>query len=228
MCRLNGKGTAVFTRLLRLLLTLAVVVVLLWFLAPRVFTGAANSLINSSVSQVQGLASFVPAGVSSLNATKGELQVNLTGLTPTTAYELALDRDQCGGSSTDLGSAQSDASGNLYIELPLTSLDTKQTWYIDVLQQGQSVACGQLQTNQEADAQVVDASQAGPNVFGPQPAPSVQPTQDTQSQGSTPTPGASSPNSNSSASTALPNMPTTGASPGSKQQYDNNQYPRKY
>ena len=221
------EGTAVFKRLFRLLLTLVVVVVLIVFLAPRIFNGAANSLIssmNSSVAQAQGLAQFVPANVTSSNNAKGDLQVNLTGLTPSTTYQLTLDQGLCGGTSTSLGSATSDANGNFYIEIPMTSLDIKQTWYVDVLQQGQSVACGPLQTNQDASTQVVNASQAGPNVFGPQ---DTSPAQDTQNQNSA---ASSSPVTNSnvtnvSTSTGLPN---TGVNPGNSQQYDNNQFPRKY
>lgn len=202
-----------FRRLFRLLLTLAIVGAVIWFLAPRIFDGAANSLLNSSVSQAQGLAQFIPANVNAANNSKGELQINLTGLSPETTYQLTLDEAQCGGSSTDLGSATSDANGNFYMEIPLTSLDTKQSWYVDVLQQGQSVACGLLQTDQDIGTQVINAAQSGPDVFGP------QPTQ------------ATTPITNSSAgnvSSQLPNLPGTGASPGDGQQYDNNQYPRKY
>ena len=204
-----------FTKLFRLLLILVIVGALIWFLAPRISDGAANSFINSPISQAQGLAQFVPASTSSSTNAKGDLQVNLTGLTPNTTYEVSLDQGQCGSSSKDLGPAKSDASGNFYIELPMTSLDTKQTWYIDVLQQGQSVACGLLQTDQSTSSQAINAG--GPNVFGP------QPTQGTQGQTNTP---ASSQNSNTSST--LPNMPVTGVNSGSSQQYDNNQYPRKY
>jgi hypothetical protein len=213
----------VFQRLFRLLLTLVIVVALIWFLAPRIFDGAANSLINSPGSQAQGLAQFVPAGVNSQNNGKGDLQINLTGLTPNTAYQLTLDQVQCGGNSTDLGQVQSDGNGNFYTEIPLKSLDTKQTWYVDVQQQGQSVACGLLQTNQDAGTQVIDAAQSGPDVFGP------QPTQDPQNPTATPAPGETPlVNSVNNSQTSLPNMPVTGVNSGNGQQYDNNQYPRKY
>jgi hypothetical protein len=214
----------VFTRLFRLLLILIILGALIWFLAPRIFDGAANALISSTGSQAQGLAQFVPAGVNSSNNAKGDLQIDLTGLTPDTTYQLTLDQFQCGETSTNLGQVTSDGNGNFYIEIPLTSLDTKQTWYVDVLQQGQSVACGLLQTNQDVGMQVVNAAQAGPSIFGP------QSTQDAQNQTSTPTSGAT-PTANSNVNntpTGLPNMPVTGANPGSNQQYDNNQYPRKY
>ena len=213
-----------FKKLFRLLMTLLILGVLVWFLAPRVFDGAANSLINSTVSQAQGLAQFIPAGVNTLSNAKGELQINLTGLTPDTAYQITLDQAQCGGNSTDLGQAMSDGSGNLYEEIPVNSLNTGQTWYVDVLQSGLSVACGLLQTDQNAGTQVISAAQSGPDVFGP------QSTQDAQDQASTPTP-ATTPAANSNANnkpTHLPSLPNTGVGSGNSQQYDNNQYPRKY
>ncbi|HEY3993066.1 MAG TPA: hypothetical protein VGM01_09335 [Ktedonobacteraceae bacterium] len=208
-----------FTKVFRLLLIVVVVGALIWFLAPRVLNSAANSIISSSGSQAQGLAQFVPASAGSSPNAKGDLQVNLTGLTPNTTYEVSLDQGQCGSPNTDLGPAKSDANGNFYIELPMNALNNNQTWYIDVLQQGQSVACGQLQTDQNASAQAISAG--GPNVFGP------QPTQGTQGQTDTPTTSSSSV-PNSTTSSTLPNLPVTGVNSGGNQQYDNNQYPRKY
>ena len=203
-----------FAKIFRLFLILVIVGALIWFLAPRIFDGAANSIIISPGSQAQGLAQFVPASAGSPTSAKGDLQVNLTGLTPDTTYEVSLDQGQCGSTHADLGPAKSDANGNFYIELPMNSLDTQQTWYIDVLQQGQSVACGQLETNQDANAQAINAG--GPNVFGPQPA---QAQTDIANSNSVP---------NSTTSSTLPNLPVTGVNSGGSQQYDNNQYPRKY
>lgn len=212
-----------FRRLFRWLMTLIIVGVLIWFLAPRLFNGAANSFINSAASQVQGLAQFVPAGVNTLDQVKGDLQVNLSGLTPVTQYELTLDRGQCGQTSTVLGNINSDANGGLYHEFALPTLDPKESWFIDVWQQSQSVACGQLQTNQDAGAQVISAAQNGPDVFGP------QPTDVPLNQDSTPTPGVTpTTNSQSTTTTLVNGFPHTGANPGDHQQYDNNQYPRKY
>lgn len=191
-------------RLFRWLLILAVIGALIWIFAPRLFNNAANSLIssiNSTASQAQGLALFVPAGANSPNKSQGDLQVNLTGLTPNTTYALTLDQSQCGGVSKDLGQGKSDANGHLYIEIPLASLDIKQTWFVNVLQRGQSIACGLLQTNQDSSTQAINATQSGPDVFGPQAG------------------------SNQSSPGGLPN---TGVQPGGNQQYDNNQYPRKY
>lgn len=207
-----------FKTLFRLLLILVVVGALIWFFAPRFFNDAANSLIssvNSSVAQAQGLAQFVPAGVNSVSNTKGNLQVNLNGLTPNTTYELYLDQTQCGALTKDLGPVKSDANGSFYIEVPLTTLDTTKTWFVDILQQGQSVACGQLQTNQQTGTQAISASQ-GPNDFGPQP---------TSANGS---PTSNSPLTNNTTNNSSTGLPNTGANPGSGQQYDNNQYPRKY
>jgi hypothetical protein len=194
----------VFRRLFRWLVILAVVIALIWIFAPRLFNNAANSLIssiNSTASQAQGLALFVPAGPNSPNRSQGDLQINLTGLNPNTTYALTLDQGQCGGVSKDLGQRKSDANGHLYIEIPLASLDITRTWFVNVLQQGQSVACGLLQTNQSSSTQAINATQSGPNVFGPQTG------------------------ANQSAPGGLPN---TGVKPGGNQQYRNNQYPRKY
>ncbi|HEY0756160.1 MAG TPA: hypothetical protein VGD98_19545 [Ktedonobacteraceae bacterium] len=206
-----------FTRLFRLLLTLLVVGALIWFFAPRVLDGAANSLISSTVSKAQGLAQYVPAGINSPNLTKGDLQINMTGLTPRTPYQVTLDEGQCGQTNVALGTALSDANGALYKEYPLPSLDTKKTWFISLWQQSQNVACGQLQTNLDTGAQVVNAAQNGPDVFGP------QPSDTSQNQNATPTD-----NSQSTNTPIVNGFPNTGAGPASHQQYDNNQYPRKY
>lgn len=210
-----------FKRLFRILLTLVIVGVLVWLLAPRIFDNAANSLISSTTTQAQGMAQFLPAQAISASSSKGDLQINLTGLSPNATYELSLDKGQCGSTSTDLGPAKTDTNGNFYVELPLNTLDTSQAWYIDVLQQGQSVACGLLQTDQDVSTQVINA---GPNVFGPQTPTDQSDQTPTTASGA----GTSPPQQNSTSSSTLPNLPGTGVDPGTNQQYNNNQYPRKY
>lgn len=218
-----------FKRFFRTLLTLVFVGALIWIFAPRIFDSAANSLISSVNSQVQGMAQFVPAGADSPNDKKGDLQVNLTGLTPDTTYQLTLDQVQCGGNSTQLSSPTTDANGNLYAEIPVTSIDVQKVWYLNVLQQGQSVACGLLQTNKDAGTQVISASLNGPDVFGTQDTPVVQPTQDAQGQTITPVVGATpTEDGNTNNKPILTGLPNTGTAPGDNQQYDNNQFPRKY
>lgn len=214
-----------FKRVFRVLLTLVCLIALVWIFAPRILDGAANSLLSSVNSQVQGMAQFVPAGVSSLSDKQGDLQVNLSGLTPDSTYQLTLDQAQCGGTSTQLRKVTTDSNGNLYAEIPLTSIDLTRSWYLDVLQQGQSVACGLLQTNKDADNQVISATLDGSSVFDPQANPTDQPAQDTpQGQVSNSVPN-DTPTDNNTPLTGLPN---TGAAPGDSQQYDNNQFPRKY
>ena len=212
-----------FKALTRLLLALVVVGALLWIFAPRLFSNAANSFISSADAQAQGLAEYVPPGALS-SSKQGDLQVQLNGLTPGTIYEITLDQGVCGSTWKDLGSATSDSNGNFYFELPLTSLDTKSTWFVDVLQQNlgnTSVACGQLQTNQDSSTQIINAPLSGPNVFGPQPTPTDQ------NPGATPTVTTSG--SGGTTGTTTPSgLPNTGANPGNNQQYDNNKYPRKY
>lgn len=205
-----------FRSLLRIIMILIVIGALLWIFAPRIFSNAANTLlssVNSSVANAQGLAQFIPAGATS-QGKSGDLQVNLSGLLPRTSYEITLDEGQCGQVSQDLGHATSDGNGGFYIELPLSSLDTHQSWFVDIHEQsqyGQSVACGQLQTNQNSSTQAINASKAGPNIFGGQP--SLP-----NDQGQNSTTGSSTPSG----------LPNTGANPGDGQQYDNSGYPRKY
>ena len=202
--------------LTRILMALIVLGALLWIFAPRIFNNAANTFLSSADAQAQGLAQYIPAGATSSG--KGDLQVQLNGLTPSTTYDITLDQGACGSTRQDLGSVTSDSNGNFYIEVPLASLDTKSTWYVDVHQQnafGTSVACGQLQTNQDASSQIINAPLSGPNDFGPQPSPTDQ------SQGTAPN---TITNSNSTPS----GLPNTGANPGNNQQYNNSKYPRKY
>ncbi|MGH2510752.1 MAG: hypothetical protein ACRDHZ_25580, partial [Ktedonobacteraceae bacterium] len=164
---------------------------------------------------VQGLAQFVPASVN--QSAKGMLQVKIDGLTPNTPYDITLDQSQCGTTGIDLGTVTSDGNGSFENEFSLASFKPDITWYVDIHQKadGQSVACGQLETNSTSGAQVISASNAGPNVFGnSQALPN--------DQGQTPTPAATS------TPTQPSGLPNTGADPGNNQQYDNSTYPRKY
>ncbi|HEY1351948.1 MAG TPA: hypothetical protein VGF67_20195, partial [Ktedonobacteraceae bacterium] len=166
---------------------------------------------DTSIANAQGLAQYIPAGVTEQNKL-GDLQVNLSGLLAGTSYEITLDESQCGLVDKDLGRVTSDGNGNFYIEFPLTSLDSKQTWYVDIHQvgaQGPSVACGQLETNQASSTQAVNASQSGPNVFG-----ASQPVPNDQSASPT--------------GTSPKGLPNTGAGPAKGQAYNNSTYPRKY
>ena len=213
-----------FKALTRVLVALVVLGALLWIFAPRIFNNAANSFISSADAQAQGLAQFIPSNATSSGKT-GDLQVQLNGLTPSTSYEITLDQDQCGPSGKDLGSVTSDGNGSFYIELPLASLDTKSIWFVDVHQQGiegPSVACGQLQTNQDSSSQIISAPLSGPNVFGPQPSPTDQ------GQDATPTATTTGSSGGTTSPTTPNGLPNTGADPGNNQQYDNNKYPRKY
>ena len=216
-----------FRALTRILFILVIVGALLWFFAPRIIDNASNSLLsatNTSLSQVQGLAQFIPSSVTEQDKGSGDLQVQLSGLDPNAVYDVTLDQGQCTATSKDLGTITADGSGGVYIVFTLGSLDNNQTWYVDVHQQNESgatVACGQLETNKTSNAQVISSSQSGPGVFSGQ-AESPTPT----SQGVT-----SESNSNpvsGSTTTPLQGLPNTGADPGNGQQYNNNQYPRKY
>jgi len=205
----------VFRTLFRIILILVVIGTLVWVFSPRIFNNAANTLLTSvdaSIANAQGLAQFVPAEVTGQNRS-GDLQVNLSGLLASTLYAITLDESQCGSMSKMLGSGTSDGNGTFYIELPLASLDTHQTWFVDVHQQGTqgpSVACGQLETNQDSGTQAVNASQLGPNIFGPSQA--LPNNQASPSTGTSPS-----------------GLPNTGAGgPDNGQSYTNSTYPRKY
>ena len=215
-----------FKALIRVLVILAIVGILIFIFAPRLFNTAANSLISptdgSSV-QAQGLAQYFPASVTS-KGKAGDLQVNLSGLTPSTSYEITLDQNQCGTTTQDLGAITSDSNGSFYSEMPLNSFDPNATWFVDIHQQGingPSVACGQLSTNLNSSAQAIDSSQTGPNVFG-----GSQPLPNNQSNNANTT-GANSGLNNGSSSTPS-GLPNTGANPGNGQQYASNHSPRKY
>jgi hypothetical protein len=222
----------VFKALTRIILILIVVGGLIWFFAPRIIDNASNSLLsatNSSLSQVQGLAQFIPSSVTEQNKGSGDLQVQLSGLEPNTVYDVTLDQSQCSTISKDLGTITADGSGGVYIVFTVGSLDNNQGWYVDVHQQnslGETVACGQLETNKTSDAQVINSTQDGPGVFSGQ---AESPTPTTQSQSVT-SESNSNPVAGSTTTPATPpqGLPDTGANPGNNQNYDNNQYPRKY
>lgn len=203
-----------FRTLFRIILILAVIGTLIWIFSPRIFNNAANTLLTSvdtSIANAQGLAQFVPAEVTGQNQS-GALQVNLSGLLASTSYAITLDESQCGSLSKNLGNVISDGNGSFYIEFPMASLDTRQTWFVDVHQQGTqgpSVACGQLETNQDSGTQAVNASQSGPNVFGPSQA--LPNSQNSSSTGTSPS-----------------GLPNTGVGPENGQSYTNSTYPRKY
>lgn len=195
--------------LFRILIILAVVGVLFFFFAPRFFNNAANSLIssvNSSVAQAQGVAQYIPPGVTSQGSSKlSDLQVKLNDLLSNSTYDITLDQGQCGNVWKDLGSIKADGSGNFDKQIPVSTLDLTKTWFVDIHQQnasGASVACGTLETNQTTGAQAIDASHSGQSTSG------------------------GAPSSSSPASS--PGLPNTGANPGNTHSYDNNQYPRKY
>lgn len=189
--------------LTRLVIILVIIGAIIWFFAPSIINGAANSVIGSGNSAVKGLAQFVPTTTTVKNnatVSNGELQVKVDNLLSTTPYEVTLDTGQCGTIAKDLGKVVTDRGGSFYIEFPLSKLNTNSTWYVDVHKQGVngvSVACGLLENNQTASSQVITSSPQSPAIFG----------------------------NTSNQSTALPN---TGADPGNGQSYDNNQYPRKY
>jgi hypothetical protein len=211
----------VFKQLFRGLLILIVVAGLVWFFAPRILNNAANTTLSSANSSLaQGLAQFIPATLTTQKKSGGDLQVQLNGLDANTTYEVTLDQGSCGTVSKDLGHATSDKNGNFSGVFTLASFDSKQTWFLDVHQavaSGVSIACGQLQTSQAASSQIINAAENGPGVFsGVSSTPTPDPSQSTSPQ-VTPT-----------ATQGLPNVPDTGADPGTDQNYDNGQYPRKY
>lgn len=203
----------------RLIIILVVGGVLLFLFAPRVFDNAGNSLLAAAnSSNAQGLAQLIPAGVGSLGKS-ADLQVKVDGLLPSTQYEITLDPGQCGGFPTrDLGPISTDTNGSLFTTISLTPVDTKLSWYVDVLQGagGVSVACGQLQMNKDTTSQVISATSSG----APTPTESSPSVPSSSSQGL--------PQSASSSGGTPGGLPNTGVRPGSGNGYDNTTYPRKY
>lgn len=212
-------------------------VVLVIVFAPSLISGAGNALLSAANnSAAQGFSSLVPAA----QGKGANLQVNVSGLSPSTSYYVTLDRDECGGQVlASLGTITTDGSGATTASLPITDLGSilHYNLYLDVHQGnnagGQSVACGQVQVN-NALAYLVGTPatvKGTPSHATPVPAPTTATTTTT----TTTTTGSTG---DSPSDGFLPIMhhnpfggfPNTGVAPAQSGAggYDNNTFPRKY
>lgn len=207
-------------RLFKLVFFGIIAIVLVVMFAPSFITGAGNALLSSANnSAAQGFSSLVP----DVQGKGLSLQINVSGLNPSSDYFVTLDRNGCGGQVlAKVGKITTDASGATTATLSMADLTSlvQNTVYLDVHQgtdaNGQSVACGQVQLNGAV------ASLSG------------SPTTVTSSSSTSNT----IMTSNNTGSTLgggfllnhnpLNGFPNTGVAPARGNGYDNNTFPRKY
>jgi len=207
-------------RLFKLVFFGIIAIVLVVMFAPSFIKGASSALLSSANnSAAQGFSSLVPDAQG-----KGlSLQINVSGLNPSSDYFVTLDRDVCGGQVlAKVGKITTDASGATTATLSVADLTSfvQNTVYLDVHQgtdaNGQSVACGQVQLNDAV------ASLAG------------SPTTVTNTSSSANTIITSGNTGGTLGEGFLLNhnplsgFPNTGVAPARGNGYDNNTFPRKY
>jgi hypothetical protein len=203
-----------FRCLFRFIVLVALAIVVLIFLAPGFFEQIGSSLLNAvNNSSVGGLAQFIPGNPNNQNS---HLQISASGLTASSQYDITLDDASCGGApSIDLGTVVTDSSGNIDQALSVGTLDTGQTWYIDLHQgsnaSGNILACGRL---------IISS-----NILEPESTPFIVLNPPSGGQVSTPAVPGATPTPAATSETGFPN---TGVRPGDPNHYDNNVYPRKF
>lgn len=207
------------------------------FFAPSLIRGAGNTLISAlNSSTAQGVAQLIPG----LQGKNDALQLQISGLLPSTDYFVTLDQGQCPGPTlVSIGKISTDGNGNITSLLTLNQLQSalqgafngnlQQGLYVDVHYgdpSGQSVACGKV---------LSQLSQLVTPTATPTPAP-ITPTATT---GATPTASpttvpAPTPTPVTTGNTVTLHdhgyggFPDTGVTPGNGNSYDNYTYPRKY
>jgi hypothetical protein len=220
----------VIRRFFRLLLLCIVTVVLIIFFAPSLIKGAGDALITSiDNSAAQGIAQVIPHD----QGNGADLHVKLDGLTANTNYYISLDQGQCGGPALfNVGKISTDANGSSTATLSLNDLRNalSQGLWLDVHQgtdaSGQSIACGQILSNNSAIAQ-----------FGSTPTSTDTPTPIPTTAVSTISTATTSPVNSLDTSVSdrsalqghgVSSFPATGVAPASRNSYDNFTFPRKY
>ncbi|GAC1383373.1 MAG: hypothetical protein NVS4B7_13340 [Ktedonobacteraceae bacterium] len=228
----------------RLILLGIILIVLIIIFAPTLIKGAGNALLTSANdSSAQGIAQILPHA----QGKGADLQIKLDGLTANSPYYVSLDQGQCSGASLyTVGRIVTDGNGAATTTLPLNDLQNsiQQNLWLNVHRgsdtSGQSVACGQVLSNDNVLSQFGNA-----------------PTVTTSSSSLVVNPSIS----NSSNSTDVPNgvvntnnpaidtnagtdnnpqaslvgrrhsitaFPDTGVAPAKSNFYDNYSFPRKY
>ncbi len=206
-------------RLFKLVFFGIIAIVLVVMFAPSFIKGAGNALLSSANnSAAQGFSSLVP----DIQGKGLSLQINVSGLNPSSDYFVTLDRDVCGGQVlAKVGKITTDASGATTATLPVADLTSllQNTVYLDVHQgtdvNGQSVACGPVQLNDAV------ASLAG----SPTTVNSTSSTSNTITSGNT---GSTLGEGFLLNHSPLNGFPDTGVAPTRGNNYDNNTFPRKY
>ncbi|HVB61482.1 MAG TPA: hypothetical protein VNE61_09845 [Ktedonobacteraceae bacterium] len=223
-----------FGCLLRLVVLAIALVVIFVLLAPSLIRGAGNTLISAlNNSTAQGVAQLIPG----LQGKTDALQLQISGLLPSTAYYVTLDQGQCPGPELlNIGKVSTDSSGGITTLFTLNQLqsalqgafqgDLQQGLYVDVHSgdpSGQSVACGKVLSQLSL-------------LVTPTPTPTTAPVTVTPTTGATPTASPTSAPTPTPATTTgntlrehgYGGFPNTGVAPGASNSYDNYTYPRKY
>jgi len=221
----------VIRRFFRLVLLSIVTVVLIIFFAPSLIKGAGNSLITSiDNTAAQGIAQIIPHA----QGNGADLQVKLDGLTANTDYYISLDQGQCGGTALfNVGKISTNANGSTTATLSLNDLRNalSQGLWLDVHQgtdaSGQSIACGQILSNDSAITQLGSTPTTSTDTSTPIPTTAVSNSYTTTT----------SPVNNVDTSVSdraalhghgVSSFPDTGVAPATNNSYDNYTFPRKY
>jgi hypothetical protein len=226
-----------FGCLLRLVAVAIALLACIVFFAPSLIRGAGNTLISAlNNSTAQGVAQLIPG----LQGKSDALQLQISGLLPSTAYYVTLDQGNCPGPALiDLGKVSTDGSGGISSMLTLSQLqsalqgafqgDLQQGLYVDVHSSdpsGQSVACGKVLSQLSLLVTPTPTPTAAP--VTPTPTTGVTPTASpTSTPAPTPTPATTS-NTVTLHDRGYSGFPDTGVSPSGGNSYDNYTYPRKY
>lgn len=219
---------------MRLVVLAIALVVFFALLAPTLIRGAGNTLISAlNNSTAQGVAQLIPG----LQGKTDALQLQLSGLLPSTAYYVTLDQGQCPGPELlNIGKVSTNSSGGVTSLFTLSQLqsalqgafqgDLQQGLFVDVHSgdlSGQSVACGKVLSQLNL-------------LVTPTPTPTPAPVTTTPTTGTTPTATPTSAPTPTPATTTgntlhehgYGGFPNTGVTPGGSNSYDNYTYPRKY
>lgn len=226
-----------FGCLVRLVILALALLACFVFFAPSLIRGAGNTLISAlNDSTAQGVAQLVPG----LQGKTDALQIQLSGLLPSTGYYVTLDQGQCPGPTLmNIGKISTDGNGNITSLLTMNQLQSalqgafqgnlQQGLYVDVHYgdpSGQSVACGKVLS--QLSLLVTPTATPTPAPVTPTATTGATPTASpTTAPAPTPTPVTTS-NSVTLHDHGFGGFPDTGVTPGGGNSYDNYTYPRKY
>ena len=213
--------------ILRIVITVAVLLFLIFLWRPDFVTNAGKALMNAvHGSNAYGSALVVP----NLKGQGSDLQVSLQGLTSNVHYVVTLNQGSCNGTVLKtFGAITSDNTGGITDTFTLADLKlaTQSGMWVNVHEgtsaSGQSVACGQVQFN--GKLQTVDTSSPAATST------STSYSQNHNAATAVPTSDASSTTTNDPFDDThhhSPSFPHTGVAPGDNNTYNNYTGPRKY